>query len=386
VREDEGWFMALPEGVKIVTPAGEWTLEYGEIIELLPGERELVLQVSSGEFFTLSSTDAPSWNRFLSDFHDFNRKYVQASLLMKPGKEKLVFKGIYSIESPLSDSSHLPVSSAEFYLYSDHLVIVPEQGDLLNVFYADISKVFLDEVKWVLVLEFSEQPRIQLYDLSIPYPFLKTKLEESMVGMERRFQDTVEKLFPTFPRAQIYRLSRIMSGGRVVNRKQMETVAPGFCTLLENATLTQFPERRSAYEFLLNLSGSEDVYWGILDLEKSASEGLSEFFYLTALQSVPVVAWGIPSEKDGMTYFFRCSKDEKGIRFLNRGLLTIYPYHFLLSASQEEIGNGQWKRYRIALLRRPEVRYLREKFAGQARCDSFEHWRKSVQSLLSSLL
>ncbi len=367
------------------TPTGEWTLEYGDIIEILPGERELVLQTSSGEFFTLFSTDKASWSRFLSETHDFHRKYIQASLLMEPGKEKLVFKGLYSFESPISNSPLLSALPAEFYLYPAHLVIVPAQGDLRIFFYADISNIFLEEVKSVLVLELGEQQRIQLSDLSISYSFLKAKLEESLVGMERRFQDSLERLFPAFPKAQIYRLSRIMSGGRVVNTKRMETVAPGLRTLLENTTFTRLPERKAAYEFLLNFCGLENIYWGMFDSGESPPEDLPVFFYLAVLQSVPIVALGILSEKDETTYLFRCSKDEKEIRLLNRGLLTIYPYYFLLSATLEEIQNGRWKRYRIAVSRRPEVRYLRDKFAGQIVYDSFEHWQQSLQSLLSSL-
>lgn len=339
-------------------------------------------------------------------YEDFARGLVKArneqtlqDLLME---EKLRKQGVpadYSYDA--GSAGGVAQGRCEVRLYETALVIMPERSDLVRIPYSEIVTAKAENLRLAMRLE--SGGILELSRLGRELDPLAKGVEDSMAALSSMVQRMLKDVLPGADPASILRASRYMKEGRAARKGDLETACPGLWPALEMkiAGLGLGEE----YAFLSAKAQRDRVRIGMK--RTLMGEAAGDYIWLLApiYSADPstggnAIAFEATSGEDEgrATYFFRImgreqyrqARDpaaldraaEEGLAVISRGLMAINFRREPIYIPEERLYAPEYSRYRYSMMRVPELRTLRERFAGRVVHSSAEQWKADVDELL----
>ncbi|MCJ7633721.1 hypothetical protein MUP77_15195 [Candidatus Bathyarchaeota archaeon] len=289
-------------------------------------------------------------------------------------------------------------------LYETGLVVIPQKDQVVRIPYSDISSVSKEDLSIRISTEFGEQwflsKLAQEHD-----PLIKT-LTDVLNELQQRTVASLRELLPDTDSISIRRVAGLMRDGKAAKRVDIEAMNPKVWRDLENKiTLSGSNE---TYIFLKDLARQERISIGVKrgligDLTGEYLWFLLPIYSLDAREpgnAVAMEAAKLTEDETGgkATYFFRITdrsnyanymnieeldlEADQFIRRINRCMLDINFRREPIYLQDEKLDDPTYFKYKVALLRIPSLRYLRNLYIGRIIHTSPEQWKSDVKELL----
>ncbi|HCO03405.1 MAG TPA: hypothetical protein DIT48_08625, partial [Actinobacteria bacterium] len=297
-------------------------------------------------------------------------------------------------------------AKAELRLFDDLLVAMPERGLMWGLPYSFIDRVEGD----------AEQYRVRVVDdggVVHEFGWLAKRSEQFRDMLQRRLDElaartarTLGALLPGVDPSVLGRLAAVMRDGRAVQQRTVEAIDPALWTRLE-AVVVGTEELRASYEVLGSMSPPGWAAFGVKAVDPrtdgpgpadpnaaavaaaNAGEALpaddppgpptARLWYFCPLardgRPLNAVAQEITSEGGHATYVFRLMEPERfaglaadaveaevaaAVARLNRTLLSLNFRREPIYTSDEQIQEGPFGRYRVALRKLDYLQWARK--------------------------
>ena len=308
----------------------------------------------------------------------------------------------------------LPV---QLRLYEDLLVVVPERGTMFGVPYSFVERVDWDEELYQVHVITDDGRDLVFGHLAKRSEEFRDELRRLLEALAKRTAATLRLLLPGVPEATIGPLAGVMRDGRAAQRWQIDAVDPGVWPRLEHVAAGT-EELRAAYDRLKAMTVEPWAAFGVkamktageepaapttaaaepADEEGVASGAVTDLWYFCPLnidgRPANVVAQEVASASGHATYLFRlmepdrfrslgeqelASEVARSIHALNRALLQLNFRREPIYLSDEQIAEGQYARYRVALRKLEHLRDARDRFLGRATHNA--SWENQVREV-----
>jgi len=363
--------LTLDEQGLSLLPAKGSALYFGlrDIIELSGAGYRVSLVMFSGEKLALDQLG--------HDYEDFLRS------LAKQRNELIIQDLLIKEKIRLGDvKADLAGVPCELRLYETALVIMPDKAELIRVPLADI--IANSQADYRLTVKTASQQYVFALMGSWLEPFSR-ELQTALAELSLRAQALLKALSPGLSTETTLKLAEYFREGRAAAKSDVEKLAPGLWSVLEQR-LTAAVDKGDI-KYLFSLADREKVLFGL----KRGLGGGGEADYLWALIPLPkqrAVALEAVSlapeegEAEGRaTYFFRLTGTDDLPQF-NRALCEINFRREPVYLPAEKLEEPQYQRYKFSVARLPGLKLLRERFLGRAIHSDAEQWKNSVVELL----
>jgi hypothetical protein len=293
-------------------------------------------------------------------------------------------------------------------LYEDLLVVLPERGTMFGVPYSFIEGVEWDEELYQVHVVTDEGRDLVFGHLAKRSEEFLDELKRLLEGLAKRTAATLRLLVPGLPEAVIGPLAALMRDGRAAQRWQIDAVDPSIWPRLEEVAAAT-PELRASYQRLRSMTVEPWAAFGVKAVKTAGEEegpapetappeesaaatadgvpsgAVTDLWYFCPLQDggrpINVVAQEVASASGHATYLFRLLPQDRfaalegdelaaevarSIHRLNRALLQLNFRREPIYLPDEEIAEGPYARYRVALRSLEHLREARERFLGRA--------------------
>lgn len=401
INEDDCKVALAEEGLFVIPNKGkEFYLYYSDIERLKGIDNQIEVLVYDGfryVFYYFGSY----YEQFLHNLVSKRNYQMQKNLLMLDKDYQKEFEA--SFEFTDSERRTIKDGKAKIILYRNSLVVTPQEEDFFNINYCDIEKIDFEPGKFSLNILLDLGEKLTLTMMGGRFEELKSDIERLI---EEMYQRTAEMLKEYFPKGvsewTILQLSRVLKQGKATKKSEIEEISPDLWGVLQRIIFkrpdeesSQEPdeERKAAFDYLLSLAGPENTYIGIRESFTSSEEELKPiFWFLVAFPKENAIASEVTNEEGHATYFFRIKEDGKPspddvkrkVKEINRSMQALNFRRDVIRASDDEIKNDKFSRYRVALRKLPYLNRIRQDFIDRAIHTSEESWRKEVQKILKS--
>jgi hypothetical protein len=281
-------------------------------------------------------------------------------------------------------------------MYEDLLVVVPERGTMFGVPYSFVERVDWDEELYQVHVVTDDGRDLIFGHLAKRSEEFRDELRRLLDELATRTAATLRLLLPGMDASLVGPLAALMRDGRAAQRWQVDAIDASIWPGLERAAAGT-EELRSAYEQLRSMTVEPWAAFGVKAV-KSAGEDetteepppappgeVTDLWYFCPLQEggrpINVVAQEVASASGHATYLFRLlppdrfaalAGDElaaevaRSIRSLNRALLQLNFRREPIYLPEDQIADGPYARYRVALRKLDYLRSAREAFLGRA--------------------
>jgi hypothetical protein len=425
--ENEGTKIALECSLRFVLkdPRGA-PLQSGEAaarldeggLSLLPADGE-ALYVSYRDILFASSADyairlglAPNesmelerlgyrFEDFLRILHRFRNETLIADLLMQ---EPLLKPDVPARFRRLDAAgTEIGQGSGKVRIYRTSLVLIPENGEFLRVFLADISGTATVDTS--LTIAWGAGEKLVLSQMGNQLDSFARVLSGQAGDLALKAQSALKTFSPGTDPSVVRQAARLMKEGRAALRSEFDAVAPEIWGGLEKS-LTGL-NVGDEYKFLKPLSRPDKIAFG-WKRGLTGGETADYFWFLFPLYSTDpgrpgnALAWEATTgdeEQGRATYFFRMTgrgeyAAAKGsddldrtadafIRDIGLALRTVNFRREPIYLPEERLSEPAFARYKFAVRKIPELRTLRDRFIGRVIHESKEQWEKDVLDLLT---
>ncbi len=390
-----------PEEIEVLIPGGRILgYRYREILQIDPGEYQLLLTPASGDKFRLSHLGY-LYEDFTTTLFHLRSEMLIKDMLMQETIHKKGLGGEYVFME--NSGRELQRGPCESRLYKTALVIIPEQNDPIRIPFSEISKI--EEVEHQLLITTEEGHKFIFSMMGYQLDPFKKALYEAMAEVERDTRTLITSLVPGIDSHEINRCAHLFREGKAARRSEVETCAPGLWDELEKS-LAVSPIAKE-YACLKSLSRQDKICIGVKkglmgDLDREYIWCLFPIYSLDPAQPGNALAMesfsGLENGVSRATYFFRIVgrdiyptftdlqelhlETDRFITLINRCLIAINFRREPIYLPEEKLTEPRYIKYRYALHRMPALQMLREHFIGRVNHVSFEQWGQDVHDLL----
>jgi hypothetical protein len=293
----------------------------------------------------------------------------------------------------------------ELRVYEDLLVVIPERGTMFSVPYSFVERVDWDEELYQTRVVTDDGRTLVFGHLAKRSEEFRDELRRMLDGLARRTSATLAGLLPGIDPAALSRLSTLLRDGRAAQQRAIDSVDPTVWPRLEEAASAS-DELRDSYQALKAmtppgwaafgvkavLTEQEDRHraasWAGPDVEAGSAteqEASTDLWYFCPLapegRPVNAVAQEVASGSGHATYVFRLMEPDRfaslsgealaeevgrSIARLNRALLQLNFRREPIYLPEEQIEQGRFGAYRVALRKLDYLRWARKAFLGRA--------------------
>lgn len=387
------------ENLTILSEHGETLFfSYRDILEIVSGDYEIYLNLSSKEKLTLSELGY-HYEDFLKMLHRLRNELLLKDLLMhealkKPGGEA----EFVSFNERGEETGRGP---CEVRLYQTALVLIPEKGEFKRIPCSDIQEIRKEDYALSVATEFKEKFIFSKMGNQLD-SFVKI-LSDAMNELSLKAQSILKELAPELDPSLIRRAAQLMKEGRAARRSDLEAISPELWKHVE-AKLKSF-DLKEEYDFLKSLARRDKICIGV-KRSLGGAEPEDYIWFLIPIYSPDnaelgnaVAVEATSKEDEGRaTYFFKIlgrkdypnfkkieDLDPEADNFLvrlNRCLVNINFRREPIYLSEEKLEDPNFSKYKFSIQKIPGLRELREAFIGRVVHSSLEQWKNDVLELL----
>ncbi|MDQ2982598.1 MAG: hypothetical protein M3R70_01550 [Actinomycetota bacterium] len=379
------------EALALAANGSAITLAYVDIDELVDDDYTLRLRDYTGRRYELTML-GKAYGQILADLRLRRDERLGHDLLLTGVALQDTYPGkLFGGETP---------EPVELRLFEDLLVVVPERGTMWGLPFSFVEEVIWDEELYQVRVATDDGQVYVFGHLAKRSEEFRDELLRLLAALERRTAATLQALLPGASPAAVSALAAVMRDGRAVQQHVVDELAPGLWPSLEDAVVG--PDLKESYEALKAQSPAGWTALGVKTVRASDAEAPGDvvlwFFCPLGRDGKPVnaVAHEITSEQGHATYLYRPVEAERwpqladaeiadavraGVTRINRAILTLNFRREPIYAPAEEIENGRYSRYRVALRKLDYLRFTRDALLGRAIHN--ESWAKQVDDAVA---
>lgn len=319
---------------------------------------------------------------FVRIFTNLRHEIIQKELLLNEGVRRSGFEGEYDCQS--EGRRHHGKTKVE--ICDTGLVLKPEQGDLIRIPYSEIREISEKDYKIFII---AQATSLELSLFGEKFNSLSSELKRALAELSLRTQELLKEFLPGLDPLTIKKAAELLKDGKAVNKIELDKVSPKIWFELEKE-LSKIGILES-YNYLKSLSKREEVFVGIKRdlmgdltgeyiwfLMPISSEKGGDFFAMEA---------GSTIEGGGKaTYLFKMPTGEdieSLVQKFNRCMLAINFRREPIYLKDEDLEKPDYSKYKIAISKIPELKLLRQLFAGRVIHTSPENWKENINKLIN---
>ena len=382
IESDRAKFVLDEEKLSIFSETGKATsLPLRNISDFFVEDYKIYLLLPSGGKIIISQLGY-QYEDFVRVFTKLRHEIIQKELLLKEGVRKSGFEGEYDYQSE-GKRYH---GKTKVEICDTGLVLKPEQGDLIRIPYSEIREISEKDYKI-----FINAPATSL-ELSLfgeKFTSLSGELKQAMAELSLRIQELLKEFLPELDPLIIKKAAELLKDGQAVSKTELDKVSPKIWSELEKE-LSKIGILES-YNYLKSLSKIGEIFVGIKRdlmgdltgeyiwfLMPISSERGGNFFVMEA---------GSTIESGGKaTYLFKMPAQEdieSLVQKFNRCMLAINFRREPIYLKDEDLEKPDYSKYKIAISKIPELKLLRQLFAGRVIHTSPENWQENINQLIN---
>ncbi|MDD5696433.1 MAG: hypothetical protein PHO90_00470 [Candidatus Pacebacteria bacterium] len=369
------------EKISILSESGKATpLLLGDISELVAEDFKIDLSLSGGGKTVISELGY-KYDDLVRELTKFRHEIIQKELLMKEGGGKGSFKGNYVCKKDGKESS----GEAEVEVSDTGLTIKPKKGDLIRISFAEINDFSKKDYAISITAESVE---VVLSHFGERFDSLSQAISESLNELSLKTQEILKRILSESDPLTIKKASELLKDGQAVSKEAIDKVSSSIWSALEKK-LGEL-EIKESYDYLMSLSKTKQVFLGIKrDLMGDLTGEYIWFLIPVNSQKGEFLAMEAASTAEGgskATYFFKIPESEKAealVKKINSCMIAINFRREPIYLKDEDLDKPEYSKYKTAVGRIPELKLLRQLFAGRVVHSSPEEWKKSVNELIS---
>ena len=319
---------------------------------------------------------------FVRIFTNLRHEIIQKELLLNEGVRRSGFEGEYDYQSE-GQRRH---GKTKVEICDTGLVLKPEQGDLIRIPYSEIREISEKDYKIFIT---TQAASLELSLFGEKFNSLSSELKQALAELSLRTQELLKEFLPELDPLTIKKAAELLKDGKAVNKTELDKVSPKIWSELEKE-LNKIGILES-YNYLKSLSKTGEVFVGIKRdlmgdltgeyiwfLMPISSEKGGNFFVMEA---------GSTIESGGKaTYLFKMPTGEdieSLVSKFNRCMLAINFRREPIYLKDEDLEKPDYSKYKIAISKIPELKLLRQLFAGRVIHTSPENWKENINQLIS---
>lgn len=391
-RLDEEMLSILPKFGEVLF------VSYRDILEVSEKDYRIRLMLSSGEILTLSNLGY-KYEDFLRVLSKLRNEMLLKDMLM----HETLRKSGTEAEFALYDEKGVGCQKGkcELRLYETGMIILPEKGEIFRLPYSSISKIKEENYELAIETEFEE--RIVISKMGAQFDPFTSALSQLMNELSIKVQSSLKELLPNANPMVLRQAARFMKEGRAAKRSDIVSISPELWEEMEKKL--DIVGLKDEYEFLKSLSQEEKICIGLKrgllgDLTGEYIWFLIPIYDIDETKPGNALALEATSSEGGgkATYFFRLvsrkeypafkniedlhREADNFIKKINHCMLAINFRREPIYLPDEKLADPRYQKYKFAIAKIPELRFLRERFIGRVIHTSHEQWKNDVMDLL----
>lgn len=391
-RLDEETLSVLPKFGEVLF------VSYRDILEISEKDYRIRLMLSSGETLTLSNLGY-KYEDFLRVLSKLRNEMLLKDMLM----HETLRKSGTEAEFVLYDEKGVECQKGkcELRLYETGMVILPEKGEIFRIPYSSISKIKEENYEIAIETEFEE--RIVISKMGAQLDPFTSALSQLMNELSIKVQSSLKELLPNANPMVLRQAAMFMKEGRAAKRSDIVSISPELWEEMEKKL--DIMGLKDEYDFLKSLSQGEKICIGLKrgllgDLTGEYIWFLIPIYDIDETKLGNAIALEATSSEGGgkATYFFRLvsrkeyptfrnmedlhREADNFIKKINRCMLAINFRREPIYLPDEKLAEPRYQKYKFAIAKIPELRFLRERFIGRVIHASHEQWKNDVMDLL----
>jgi hypothetical protein len=382
IESDQAKFVLDEEKLSIFSENGKATsLPLREISDFFVEDYKIHLLLPNNGKVIIAQLGY-QYEDFVRIFAKLRHEIIQKELLMKEGVRKSGFEGEYDYQSE-GKRRH---GKTKVEICDSGLVLKPEQGDLIRIPYSEIREISERDYK---IFVNSESASLELSLFGEKFNSLSSELKQALAELSLRTQEVLKECLPELDPLTIKKAAELLKDGKAVNKTELDKISPKIWSELEKE-LSKIGILES-YNYLKSLSKTGEVFIGIKrDLMGDLT---GEYIWFLMPISSPkgenffVMEAGSTIESGGKaTYLFKMPIDEdiaKLVQEFNRCMLAINFRREPIYLKDEDLEKPDYSKYKIAISKIPELKLLRQLFAGRVIHTSPENWKENINQLIN---
>jgi hypothetical protein len=382
IESEQAKFILDEEKISILAESGKATpIFLRDIIDFWDQDYQINLLFFGGKL--IISDFGYQYDDFIRVFTKIRHEIIQKDLLMKEGVRKTGFRGKYDYQELNKKCS----GDTEVEIYDTGIIIKPERGDLIRIPYSEINEFSGEDYKISII---TDNASIILSSFGEKFDSLNKIINQVLAELSLKTQELLREFLPDLDILTIKKVSELLKDGRAVDKNKLDEISAQIWLGLEEK-LSKIGILES-YQYLKSLSTIDHIFVGVKrDL---MGEMTGEYLWLL----LPIVSKsgdkflvmeaGSTMEDSGKaTYLFKILKDEnieELIKKFNRCMLAINFRREPIYIKDEELEKPEYLKYKIAMVKIPELKELRQLFVGRVSHTSLESWKENLDNLINN--
>jgi len=319
---------------------------------------------------------------FVRILTNLRHEIIQKELLLKEGIRKSGFEGEYDYQS--EGKRHHGKTKVE--ICDTGLILKPEQGDLIRIPYSEIREISEKDYKIFIT---TQATSLELSLFGEKFNSLSSELKQALAELSLRTQELLKEFLPELDPLTVKKAAELLKDGKAVSKTELDKVSPKIWSELEKE-LNKIDILES-YNYLKSLSKTEEVFIGIKrDLMGDLTGEYIWFLMPISSQKGEnffVMEAGSTIEGGGKaTYLFKMPAGEDTgslVQKFNSCMLAINFRREPIYLKDEDLEKPDYSKYKIAVNKIPELKLLRQLFAGRVIHTSPENWKENINKLIN---
>lgn len=375
-------FVLDEEKISILSESGEaMPLLLRDIRELFSEDYRISVSLAGGGKIIISGLGY-QYDDFFEALGKIRQEIIEKELLMKEGGKKAGFEGNYDYQK----DGERRTGEAEIEISDSGLVIKPKQGDLIRIPFAEIIEFSEKDYKISII---ADSASLSLSYFGEKFEPLSRALKKALNELSLNTQSILKNLLPEIDPLTIKKTSELLKDGRAASKDNIDEISSDIWPNLEKKLAAM--NIKESYDFLMSLSKTKKVFIGIKRdlmgdltgeyiwfLVPIYSEKGGDFL---AMEAASTIEGGSKA-----TYFFKTAEEKNMddlIKKINRCMLAINFRREPIYLSDEDLEKPDYSRYKIAIGKIPELKLLRQLFAGRVAHTSPENWKENVKEIIN---
>jgi len=398
-----------------------------DISRILEKEYHLYLSLSAGQKLELFYIGFKYEDFFKELSKNRNELILQDMLIKEKVRKKNDVHGDFSWSNELGEK----VASGKCLarIFETSLVIIPVMGDIIRLPMRNIDHI--EPIDYGIIIHTDYNEKLMLNKMGYELDPFKKALNGTLADIAQKTQAFLQDMLPQTPVSDIVALSSRMKEGRVVLKKDIQTISPSLWIDLEKR-IAQSPlsheylylkslgaEASIAGGFKRGLMGSmtDDYFWFLVPIFGSNGSAFGNAVAMEAgviktREANPDTPENDEPDEDESgnkdneilkqegkaTYFFRIvsraeytalfdftkleSQYDRFVVALNRSMQEVNFRREPIYLDEKRLEDPRYKKYRYSINRLPQLRLLRSLFIGRVFHKTPEQWSADVQALL----
>jgi hypothetical protein len=382
IESDQAKFILDEEKISVASESGKATsLPLRDIGDFYVEDYKIHLLLPNGGKIIIAQLGY-QYEDFVRMLTNLRHEIIQKELLFKEGVRRSGFEGEYDYQS--EGKRHHGRTKVE--ICDTGLVLKPEQGDLIRIPFSEIREISEKDYKIFIT---AQATSLELSLFGEKFNSLSSELKQALAELSLRTQELLKEFLPELDPLTIKKAAELLKDGKAVNKIELDKISPKIWSELEKE-LGKIGILES-YNYLKSLSKSGEIFVGIKrDLMGDLTGEYIWFLMPISSQkggNFFVMEAGSTIESGGKaTYLFKMPTQEdieSLAQKFNSCMLAINFRREPIYLKDEDLEKPDYSKYKIAISKIPELKLLRQLFAGRVIHTSPENWKENINKLIN---